>query len=321
MSKQKTCILSNGKINSKKMIIPTSAILLDDFLANPIVLKDHIRGTFNVLGRWQNIRIEAEQLLAEPEFDLGCADGKELARKVAAGFVKGISIMGEILEAHIELIDGAEIVVVTKFLLKEVSFVDIPSNKTCLVLCDKDMNVLTDWTFSDLTVLEVEPQTKKTKKMDFKKIAIELGLSDDASEDEILSALKNQGTVVANFADQQKKQKEKQGLEIVQLFEQAVADNKIGADKREHFIKLGDLDFDTAKGILESLPKPQSLSSIARSGASTGMSAGNKTFEDHFRAGTLVTLADSEKDRLYKEWFGISMKDDTFAIKQEGSNK
>lgn len=318
MAKTKTFTLSNGTINSYKIRIKTDAILLEDFIANPIMLKDHVRGSLNIIGKWLNIRVEGEQLLAEPEFDLGCADGKEIARRVATGFLKGISIMGEILEAHIELIDGLEIIIVTKFHLKEVSFVDIPSNKTCLVLCDKEMNILTDWTFSDLPVEELII-TKTQNVMDFKKIAVELGLADTATESEILAALKAQGVIVGNFADSQKQQKANQVTEITSLIDACLADGRItDATMKPTYLKLADLDFDTTKKTLESLPKPQSLTQILRGGgvaqAQTGGSVA-ATFADMSKNNP-KGLAKLHKDnpaefaRLYEAEHGISLADD-----------
>lgn len=316
--KAKTHTLSNSRINSQKIVIKTEAILLEDFMNNPVMLKDHVRGALNIIGRWINVRVEADQLLADPEFDLGCADGKEVARRVEAGFLIGISVGGEILEAHwVELGDDCYLEV-TKFHLKEVSFVDVPSNKTCLVLYDKEMNVLTDWTFSDFPAA-TQSITKTQKNMDLKKIANQLGLSDTATEAEILEALKEQRQQVSNFADFQKQQKESQKSEIVGLLDKAITDGTMtDPSLKDSYIKLADADYDTVKKTIQSWVKPvTSLSAIAR-GAAAGASG---------KTPVTATFADLEKNnpaeleriyrenpaefsKLYQAQFGISLADD-----------
>jgi hypothetical protein len=318
MSKRKSYPLSNGAINSKRMRIKTANIFIDDFLENPIMLKDHVRGSLNIMGVWQDVRVENDVLLGEPKFDLGKPEGKELSRVVEGGFLKGISIGGEILEAELADDNGKPIIEVTKFHLKEVSFVDVPSNKTCLVLYDKDMNVLSesDWTFSDLPV-EKELLIKNPQTMDFKKIATELGLADTATESEILEALKAQGAVVSNFADFQKKQKADQVTEITSLIDACLADGRItDPAMKTTYLKLADMDYDTAKKTLESLTKPQSITQVLRGNvAAQPAAAVSATFADMSKNNP-KGLAKLHKENpaafavLYEAQFGISLADD-----------
>lgn len=312
MSKPKLFTLSTERINSYRIKILTDGIVMDDFKNNPLLLKEHVWSIDGVIGKWVNVRIEGDHLMAEPDFDVDCQDGKEVAGKVARGYLKAASIGGRILEMHEEKDENDETYyLVTKFLLIEASIVAIPSNKSCLRLYDADMKLIEDWKFSDFIP---ETKTPKKKNMDFKQIAKTLGLSEDASEGEILTMISQKNGAETQLADMQKKTKVDQSAEIVRLFDKAVSENRIGADKKAHFVKFGEVDFDAAKETIEALPKPATLSDIARGVAGIGVSAlpAGKTFSDYHKAGTLTTLSEEQQDALYKDEFSVSMKADTF---------
>lgn len=71
-----TFILSDESVNSYGQIILTEGINIERFAKNPVMLYMHERNT--VIGRWDNIRKEGKQLLADAFFDANI----ELARTV-----------------------------------------------------------------------------------------------------------------------------------------------------------------------------------------------------------------------------------------------
>jgi hypothetical protein len=131
----KTFILNDETVtNSYGFSIANGGIDLAQFEANPVMLKDHWNSTSNVIGRWEKIRIEGNQLLADAVFDVDDADAKEIAGKVDRGFIKavsmGIGFMGN------DMTYANETYILVKCVLKEASIVAIPSNGAALVLYD-----------------------------------------------------------------------------------------------------------------------------------------------------------------------------------------
>lgn len=86
-----------------------------------------------VIGRWDNIRTEGSQLIADAVFDENNPLGKEVKERVDGGFLRSASIGLSVL--NYERIDGVD--TVTDCELTEVSIVDIPSNRNAVKLFDK----------------------------------------------------------------------------------------------------------------------------------------------------------------------------------------
>ena len=88
---------------------------------------------FSGIGRWDNIRTEGSQLIADAVFDENNPLGKEVKERVDGGFLRSASIGLSVL--NYERIDGVD--TVTDCELTEVSIVDIPSNRNAVKLFDK----------------------------------------------------------------------------------------------------------------------------------------------------------------------------------------
>ena len=88
-----------------------------------------------VIGRWEKVRIEGSQLLADAVFDMEDYRAKEIARKVDEGFLKAASIglevqsRSEAPEDKLPIQTGSTI---TKGVLLEASIVDIPQSEDAL---------------------------------------------------------------------------------------------------------------------------------------------------------------------------------------------
>jgi HK97 family phage prohead protease len=263
MSKPQTFVLSDGSMTTKRIVVPTASISLAAFNANPVMLFNHVRG--NVIGKWNNARIENNQLVGEPEFDDEDPQAKVISGKVARGFIRAASIGIRNVVAEERFDDaGEKYFYVISCELREASIVDIPANSNALVVFgDNDEEI-------DLSSVDLSDvfQTKKlVTKMDKKKIASILKLSDDVAD----SAL--EGAIEAAFSDSQElkvlKQTlaDKQKAKAVELCDAAIADGRLDKDAKDGFLKLADADFESFEKTIGKLVKPVSLKDFTRQGA------------------------------------------------------
>ena len=127
-----TFIISDESVNADGFVIQTKGIRTERFKKNPVMLYMHAREK-GVIGRWDNIRTEGSQLIADAVFYENNPLGKEVKERVDGGFLRSASIGLSVL--NYERIDGVD--TVTDCELTEVSIVDIPSNRNAVKLFDK----------------------------------------------------------------------------------------------------------------------------------------------------------------------------------------
>ena len=127
----KTFVVSDESTNSYGFNVLTDGIDLSRFEKNPIMFYQH--DSQKVIGKWENVRKEGNQLLADAVFDTESELGKEVSRKVEQGFLKatslGISFQRTDLSSDNKL---------SKCLLHEISIVSIGSNHNALKLYNDD---------------------------------------------------------------------------------------------------------------------------------------------------------------------------------------
>lgn len=126
MNKKQTFLVSDESENSQGFKVLTGGIDTSQFEKNPIMLYMHERPT--IIGVWENLRKEDSKLYADAVFDTESQKGKEVARQVEQGFLRGASI-GITYEKG-DLKNG----VLEKCKLYEISIVDIGSNPNALKL-------------------------------------------------------------------------------------------------------------------------------------------------------------------------------------------
>ena len=133
-----TFIISDESVNADGFVIQTKGIRTERFKKDPVMLYMHAREK-GVIGRWDNIRTEGSQLIADAIFDENNPLGKEVKERVDGGFLRSASIGLSVL--NYERIDGVD--TVTDCELTEVSIVDIPSNRNAVKLFDGDKDLRT----------------------------------------------------------------------------------------------------------------------------------------------------------------------------------
>lgn len=173
-TKTNTFVLSDESRNSYGFVVKTSGIDTTQFQRNPVMLYMHDRES-GVVGRWENIRIEGAQLLADAVFDASTELGAKVKKQVDNGFLRCASIGIERITQ--ETLNGVETVV--KCRLIEASIVDIPSNSNAVKLFRPSGSYT--YKLSDLNV--DEPDAFRNA------VIAALGIDFGASDTEILRAV------------------------------------------------------------------------------------------------------------------------------------
>ncbi len=221
-------VLSDNTVNAYGFKVLTNGIDLSRMESNPVMLYGHNATEHLPIGKWQNIRVEQEQLLGEPIFDEADNFSLQVKGKVERGFLSSASIGFEIVDVQLV----GEIPVVTQCILKEVSIVAVGANKNARLvhLSDGDnekikqllnyknepmKEILTHFNLADnATALDVLPLIQEKEK---RVIALEQELS--ALKKEQADKLEVEKKAILNEALSEKKvsQKELSILEKLEL--------------------------------------------------------------------------------------------------------
>ena len=231
--------ITNESVNSFGFRVLTGGIDLEQFKRNPVLLYMHERG--NVIGYVDNLKVENGEVTGELVFDEASELSRRCKKQYEVGSIRMVSIgldPKETSDAKELLLEGQIRPTVTKSKLVEVSLVDIGANDDAIVMkndgtaieLEKDGNCL-------LPLLNNKPFNQTT--MDFKAIALKLGLPETADEATILAKIaelqKEAGASVTLKTENDKLKL----ASITTLVDTAVSEKKITVENREHFINLG----------------------------------------------------------------------------------
>lgn len=319
MSK-KSFILHDETLNTHGFRMMTAGADLTEFIKNPVMLLNHDDWSLPI-GRWENIRIEETKILADPVFDLKDERGVKVAQKVEDDFIRAASIGAwpptELSDAPEHMLPGQKLPTVTKWKAREASIVTIGGNHNALAFYDHKGNKI-DMRDPQEFIKLFDLQKPIEKKMN-EVLNKMLNLADSASENErqvAVKALLDSNVMLSDKLAQtearltglEKEKKEGLAAQAVSLTDAAIKDGRINADAREHFIKLFDTDFESAKSILEGLPKRPAVARLLEEGARTELSDMQKaTWDELDKQGKLVQLRDKYPDEYkikYEEKFG-----------------
>jgi hypothetical protein len=192
MKKGISAVLSSGKVNRHGYRLLVEGARLQSFIDNPIMLYVHRRASAydayediaTPIGKWDNIRIENSQLVADPNFDMEDEFAAKIARKWEQGYLNATSVRHTFdkVSEEIDLVhEGQTRVTVTEWEVLEASIVDIPGDKEAVKLDFSNNND----PLSKLPLLSV----KSSSDMDLKSIALSLGLKQDATEAEVTAKI------------------------------------------------------------------------------------------------------------------------------------
>ena len=310
MSKTKRVRISNESLNSYGTRVLTAGMNVDQYNRNPVLLYMHERG--QVIGYVKDLKVEGEEVTGELMFDEATELSQRCKKQWEFGSLKMVSAGIDILELSEDpkhLVAGQTSPTISKSKLFEVSLVDIGANDDAIVLqkdgkrieLGKDGGV-------ELPLLHSNNNNQKPKQMDQEKLALELGLPKDADEATINATL---AKLKADGAEAETLRQERDTLRaarIETLVNAAIAEKKIGEDKKQQFLDLGKkIGADELKQTFDAMSPQVKLSNIVGGGAPAGGHAEYKKLSD-VPSDELAKLREqnpAQYKKLYKAEYGI----------------
>lgn len=304
----------------------TSGIDLSVFRSNPVMLLNHNDWDLPI-GRWENIRVEGTQILADAVFDEKDERAATIMGKVDRDFLKAASIgawPGETSNDPIYMLPGQSYPTVTKCKAREASICTIGSNHNALALYDKDNKRIDLNDQSQLIKLfDTEGGIPSPIKTDHNMSILTglLQLSDSASEQAVADEVRKiiqlrdrlqteNGTLKTDNASLKAKvelfegkEKETRKSTAIALVDTAIKDGRLDAKGKDAWLGMFDASFDQAKTQLEAIPARKPVAPQIQTGAATGgkIQLSDMSFADVVKADRLKEL--KREPELYKEKF------------------
>ena len=320
----KTFILHDETVNTYGIRMLTAGANLDEFRRNPVMLLNHNDWELPI-GRWENIRIEGTQILADAVFDETDARAKEVAGKVERDFLRMASISAWVDEASddpVYRLPGQTGPTVVRWTAREASICPIGANHNALALYDRATGTRVDLN-NRAQVISLFAGNRNTVNPNDTYMTLKelLKLNDAANEAAVMDAvegiIRNRDelqTEVVRLQDDNKQlterleaidkaKKEAEQAEAVRLVDGAIREARINADGREAWLKDFETDFAQASVRLASIPKRPSIAEqVTPAGTAGGMvQLADMSFADILKADRLKEL---KKDRaLYVQKF------------------
>ena len=308
----KRIIISDESVNCYGTWISTVGMDISQYEKNPVLLWMHWRGM--IIGCIKDIKKEDGRVTGEPYFDEVREDSKQAKAQWEKGTLRMASANVDVLEYS----DAPELVkpgqyraTITKSKLTEVSMVDIGGNDNALPLIlnvqGKELKLAAGEESESLPLL-INNTQKTDEKMDFKAIALKLGLPETATENEILSTIEElSGYKTAN--EQLRKEKEEMQLAgITSAVEAAITERRITAEKKDHFIALGkQVGLESLKLTFEAMNPAQKPTDIIHPTGGSSATSEYKKLSD-VPADKMMELRANDKAtymKLYKAEYGV----------------
>lgn len=319
MSKAKRVRISNESLNSYGTRVLTSGMNVEQYNRNPVLLYMHERG--QVIGYVKDLKVEGDEVTGELMFDEATELSQRCKKQWEFGSLKMVSAGIDILELSEDpkhLVQGQTSPTISKSKLFEVSLVDIGANDDAIVLqkdgvrltLGKNAAEVLPRLGCDSVAAQITPiiNHQKPKTMDQEKLALELGLPKDADEATINAKL---AKLKADGAEAETLRQERDTLRaarIETLVNAAVAEKKIGEDKKQQFLDLGKkIGADELKQTFDAMSPQVKLSNLVVGGATGGGHAEYKKLSD-VPSDELAKLREqnpAQYKKLYKAEYGM----------------
>lgn len=266
--KRITFVLHDETINTHGFRMLTAGANLEEFRKNPVMLWSHENWDLPI-GRWENIRVEGSQILADANFDLKDPKAAEIARKVEAGYIKACSVGAWATASSTDpsvMLPGQKYATVTEWTVREASICNIGANHNALAsvaLYDAYGSKVNMQSDTDIeTIITLIDKPKNRKGMD-KQLLELLNLSSTAGDTDVLQAVQKLERERKELADElqsiRDKAAEEQKAEAVRLTDAAIQAGQLAASAREQTLQLFALNHDATKAMIETLPKRKSV--------------------------------------------------------------
>lgn len=299
-----------------------SGVDIEQFQKNAVLLFDHNDWSLPI-GRVDNVRKEADQILGDVVFDYEDLDkdAQRIIGKVERGFIRACSpglVDLEGTDDELYRLDGQDNVTITKCRLREVSIVAIGKNHNALRLYDKDGAEIQYVENPRLLLSDFIVSPKIENKMSKKYLNL-LNLSDTATDAEVEAKVelllsdkkKVEDELVAEKLKTTAHETEKQNAlkaEALNLTDAAIRDGRLDAKAKDSVLNLFDKDPEAAKTLLENITKPTSIQAVLNAGDKTErQKLEAMSWDEMDKKGLLLNCKDTQKDLYvskFKEKFG-----------------
>lgn len=284
MNDTKRVRISNESLNCYGTRVLTSGMNVEQYSKNPVLLYMHQRG--QVIGYVKDLRVEGSEVTGELMFDEASELSQRCKKQWEFGSLKMVSVGIEILEmseATEHLIQGQTRPTITRSKLFEVSLVDIGANDDAIRL-HKDGRLITLGKDGGIELPLLHSNNHQNKKtMDQEKLALELGLPKDADEATINAKLASLKAAGAEAETLRQERDTLRAARIEALVNAAIAEKKIGEDKKKQFLDLGGkIGAEELKQTFDAMSPQMKLSNIVggQGGAPAGGIAEFKKLSD-----------------------------------------
>lgn len=303
--------ISNDSLNSYGSRVLTEGMNVEQYQRNPVLLYMHERG--NVIGFVKDLKSENGEVTGELVFDEASELSKRCKKQYEFGSLRMVSAGIDILElsdAKEHLVQGQTRPTVTRSKLFEVSLVDIGANDDAIVL-KKNGTVINLGKDGECLLPLLNNKPQKSKDMDQKIIALQLGLPETADETAISTKI---AELKASKDNEEKLRKENETLQlgrITSVVEKAIAEKRIGADKKQQFVELGKkVGVEDLEKTFEAMSPQVKLSAVIghQGGASTATTATYKKLSE-VPSDKLEEMREKQPEeykRLYKAEYGMN---------------
>lgn len=303
--------LTDDSLNSHGSRVLTAGCDIAQYERNPVLLYMHERG--KVIGYMKEIEVKNGEITGEPVFDCATELSKQCKKQWEVGSLRMVSIGIDVLELSEEpehLVAGQTAPTIMKSKIFETSIVDIGANDNAIVMRHNGKQItLGRDSENPLPMLRNKPQTTD-QQMELKTIALKLGMPETADEAAVLATI---GELKSTAAEVEQLKKDKDALTLAQVRDAvntAVRENRLTADKKEHFINLGKtIGIDSLKATLDAMSPAAKLSHAINRASGGAAPAGQKTYsklsevpEDELRK--MRDDSPDEYKRLFKAEYG-----------------
>ena len=305
--------ISNESVNCYGFRVLTAGIDVEQYKRNPVLLYMHERG--NVVGYVNDLKVENDEITGELMFDCASEQSERCQKQFEFGSLRMVSAGLEIIETSEDpamLVPGQTRPTITKSRLFEVSVADVGANEDAIVLEKDGKRIMLSKDGTCGLPLITHNNNQSNKEMEQKVIALQLGLPETATENEINAKL---AQLKALQQENETLKAEKQTLaeaRIAQLVDTAIAEKRLDAQHKEQFVKLGgQIGAEELEKTLQAMKPQVKLSAMLGHQGSAPGSASEKTYTklSEVPADELVKLrADNveEYKRLYEAEYGIA---------------
>lgn len=305
--------ISNESVNCYGFRVLTAGVNVEQYKRNPVLLYMHERG--NVVGYVNDLKVENDEITGELMFDCASEQSERCQKQFEFGSLRMVSAGLEIIETSEDpamLVPGQTRPTITKSRLFEVSVADVGANDDAIVLEKDGKRIMLSKDGTCGLPLITHSKNQNKKDMEQKVIALQLGLPETATENEINAKL---AQLKALQQENETLKAEKQTLaeaRIAQLVDTAVAEKRLDAQHKEQFVKLGgQIGAEELEKTLQAMKPQVKLSAMLGHQGSAPESGSEKTYTklSEVPAEELVKLrADNveEYKRLYEAEYGIA---------------